>query len=115
MSPQLRPNSTATVRSASIRCARSIAESVRSLGLEVRTGIHTGEVELVDGKPRGIAVHVGARIGALAQPGEVLVSATVRDLVAGSGLAFVDRGERVLKGVPGQWRLYAVAGPGAAG
>ena len=98
-----------------IRCARSIAESVRSLGLEVRTGIHTGEVEVVDRKPRGIAVHVGARIGALAQPGEVLVSATVRDLVAGSGLAFVDRGERVLKGVPGRWRLYAVAGPGAAG
>jgi len=81
----------------------------------VRTGIHTGEVEVVDRKPRGIAVHVGARIGALAQPGEVLVSATVRDLVAGSGLAFVDRGERVLKGVPGRWRLYAVAGPGAAG
>jgi class 3 adenylate cyclase len=78
------------------------------LGLEVRLGLHTGECELVEGKVAGIAVHTGARVAANAQPGEVLVSSTVRDLVAGSGLAFEDRGLHELKGIPGEWRLYAV-------
>jgi class 3 adenylate cyclase len=78
------------------------------LGLEVRVGLHTGECELVDGKVAGIAVHTGARVAANAQPGEVLVSSTVRDLVAGSGLTFEDRGPHELKGIPGEWRLYAV-------
>jgi class 3 adenylate cyclase len=79
------------------------------LGLDVRVGLHTGECELVDGKVAGIAVHTGARVAANAQPGEVLVSSTVRDLVAGSGLSFEDRGSHELKGIPGEWRLYAVA------
>ena len=92
-----------------IRCASAISESVRELGLEVRAGLHTGECELVDGNVAGIAVHTGARVAAEAQPGEVLVSSTVRDLVAGSGLAFSDRGPHELKGVPGEWRLFAVA------
>jgi class 3 adenylate cyclase len=91
-----------------IRCATAITEQVRSLGLEVRAGLHTGECEVVDGKVAGIAVHIGARVAAQASPREVLVSSTVRDLVAGSGLRFEDRGEHELKGVPGQWRLYAV-------
>jgi class 3 adenylate cyclase len=78
------------------------------VGLEVRVGLHTGECELVDGKVAGIAVHTGARIAANATPGEVLVSSTVKDLVAGSGLAFDDRGPHALKGIPGEWRLYAV-------
>ena len=82
------------------------------LGLEVRVGLHTGECELVDGKVAGIAVHTGARVAANAQPGEVLVSSTVRDLVAGSGLTFEDRGSHELKGIPGEWRLYAVAKSG---
>jgi pimeloyl-ACP methyl ester carboxylesterase len=92
-----------------IRCASAISESVRSLGLEVRAGLHTGECELVDGKVGGIAVAIGARVAAQAGPGEVLVSSTVKDLVAGSGIAFDDRGAADLKGVPGEWRLYAVA------
>jgi class 3 adenylate cyclase len=91
-----------------IRCATAITEQVRSLGLEVRAGLHTGECEVVDGKVAGIAVHIGARVAAQAAPGEVLVSSTVRDLVAGSGLRFEDRGEHELKGVPGGWHLYAV-------
>ncbi len=91
-----------------IRCATAISEGVRSLGLEVRAGLHTGECELVDGKVGGIAVAIGARVAAQASPGEVLVSSTVKDLVAGSGLEFVDRGAAELKGVPGEWRLYAV-------
>jgi class 3 adenylate cyclase len=91
-----------------IRCACAIVESVRALGIEVRAGLHTGECELVDGKVAGIAVHTGARVAAEAAPGEVLVSSTVKDLVAGSGLAFYDRGLHALKGVPGEWRLYAV-------
>jgi pimeloyl-ACP methyl ester carboxylesterase len=92
-----------------IRCASAIGESVRELGLEVRAGVHTGECEVVDGKVGGIAVHIGARVAAEAQAGEVLVSQTVKDLVAGSGLAFSERGVAELKGVPGEWRLYALA------
>lgn len=92
-----------------IRCAREIVESVRPLGLEVRAGLHTGECEVNEGKVAGIAVSLGARVAAEAAPSEVLVSGTVRDLVAGSGIEFVDRGTRELKGVPGEWRLYAVA------
>jgi class 3 adenylate cyclase len=92
-----------------IRCAQSIVDAVRPLGLDLRAGLHTGECELADGKVAGIAVSIGARIAAAAGPGEVLVSSTVKDLVAGSGLHFDDRGVRPLKGVPGEWRLFAVA------
>ena len=96
-----------------IRCATAISESVRELGLEVRAGLHTGECELVEGKVGGIAVHLGARVAARAGPSEVLVSSTVKDLVAGSGIVFEDRGAATLKGVPGEWRLHAVvAAPG---
>ena len=93
-----------------IRCGCAIAERMPELGLQVRVGLHTGECELVDGKIAGIAVHTGARVAANASPGEVLVSSTVRDLVAGSGLTFEDRGAHKLKGIPGEWRLYAVVG-----
>ena len=92
-----------------IRCACAIRDNVREIGLELRTGLHTGECELVDGKVGGIAVHIGARIASQAAPSEVLVSSTVKDLVAGSGIAFEDRGVIDLKGVPGEWRLFAVA------
>jgi class 3 adenylate cyclase len=92
-----------------IRCATEVCEGVRSVGLEVRTGLHTGEVELAGDDITGIAVNIGARVGAKAEPGEVLVSQTVKDLVAGSGLHFEDRGEHDLKGVPGPWRLWSVA------
>jgi len=81
---------------------------VRSLGIEIRAGVHTGEVEIADDGVRGIAVHIGARVSALAGAGEVLVSSTVRDLVAGSGLQFEDRGFHELKGVPDPWRVLAV-------
>jgi class 3 adenylate cyclase len=91
-----------------IRCACAVSESVRDLGIEISAGLHTGECEVVDGKVGGIAVHIGARVAAEAAPGEVLVSRTVRDLVAGSGIEFADRGTAELKGVPGEWRLYAV-------
>ncbi len=91
-----------------IHCARAVVESVPELGVEVRAGLHTGECELVDGKVAGIAVHTGARVASHAQAGEVLVSQTVKDLVAGSGLEFEDRGTAELKGVPGEWRLFAV-------
>jgi class 3 adenylate cyclase len=91
-----------------IRCAEAIVKGVASLGLEVRAGLHTGECDLLDGKVAGIAVHTGARVASYAGPSEVLVSSTVKDLVAGSGLAFRDRGWHELKGVPGEWRLYAV-------
>jgi class 3 adenylate cyclase len=80
---------------------------VRELGIEIRAGVHTGECELDGSKVRGIAVHTGARIASLAGPGEVLVSQTVKDLVSGSGLAFDERGVHALKGVPGEWRVYA--------
>ena len=93
-----------------IRCACAVTEAVRPLGLEVRAGLHTGECELVDGKIAGIAVHIGARVASKAEPGEVLVSSTVKDLVAGSGLTFEARGEHELKGIPGQWRLYRARG-----
>jgi class 3 adenylate cyclase len=92
-----------------IRCAAAITEAVRGMGLEVRAGLHTGECEVLDGKVGGIAVHIGARVAAEAASGEVLVSSTVKDLVAGSGIAFEDRGVRELKGVPGAWHLYSVA------
>jgi class 3 adenylate cyclase len=91
-----------------IRCGRAIADSVKELGLDVRVGLHTGECELIDGKVAGIAVHTGARVAARAGPGEVLVSSTVKDLVAGSQLRFEDRGVHELAGIPGEWRLYSV-------
>lgn len=91
-----------------IRCALGIRESLRTLGLDVRAGVHTGEVERRAGeKPRGIAVHVGARVMSLAAAGDVLVSSTTRDLVAGSGLEFEDRGEQELKGIEGRRRVFA--------
>jgi pimeloyl-ACP methyl ester carboxylesterase/class 3 adenylate cyclase len=93
-----------------VRCACAIVESMRELDLEIRAGLHTGECELLDGKVAGIAVHTGARVAALAEPGEVLVSSTVKDLVAGSGIRFADRGVRELAGVPGEWHLFAVEG-----
>lgn len=89
-----------------VRCALAAGETVRDLGLEIRAGLHTGEVELVGDNVRGIAVHIGARVASLANPSEVLVSSTVKDLVAGSSLEFEDRGEHELKGVPGLWRVY---------
>ena len=92
-----------------IRCAEAIRDGARPLGLEVRAGVHTGECEVMGAKIGGIAVHIGARVAAQAVAGEVLVSSTVKDLVAGSGLVFVDRGVHALKGVPGEWRLHAVA------
>jgi class 3 adenylate cyclase len=91
-----------------IRCATAIRESVRSLGIEVRAGLHTGEIELHGDDIGGIAVHIAQRVSCLAGSGEVLVSRTVTDLVAGSGIEFADRGEHELKGVPGMWRLFAV-------
>jgi pimeloyl-ACP methyl ester carboxylesterase len=93
-----------------IRCACAIRDGVRSLGIEIRVGLHTGECELMKDDVGGIAVHIGARVVAGASPGEVLVSSTVKDLVAGSGLRFVDRGTHTLHGVPGEWRLFAVEG-----
>jgi class 3 adenylate cyclase len=93
-----------------LTCARAIVAAVRPLGLEVRAGVHTGECELIAGKVGGLAVSIGARVGALAAPSEVLASQTVKDLVAGSGLRFEGRGSHALKGVPGEWRLYAVTG-----
>jgi class 3 adenylate cyclase len=94
-----------------IRCALEVADHVRDLGVEIRAGIHTGECELIDGKAGGITVSIGARVAALAEPSQVLISQTVKDLVAGSGLTFSDAGEHALKGVPGSWRVYEVAVP----
>jgi class 3 adenylate cyclase len=91
-----------------VACAVAIRDGARPLGLQIRFGLHTGELELAGSEIRGIAVHTGARVAAKAGPGEVLASSTVRDLVAGSGLEFEDRGAHELKGVPGEWRLYAV-------
>ena len=91
-----------------IRCAMAIRDGVRALGIDVRAGLHTGEVEMQQGKIAGVAVHIGARVMALAQPGQVLVSSTVKDLVAGAGLHFDAGTAYTLKGVPGEWRLFAV-------
>jgi pimeloyl-ACP methyl ester carboxylesterase len=90
-----------------IRCARSMHEKMRPLGLQVRTGLHTGECELIGNDIGGIAVHIAARVAATAETDEVMVSSTVKDLVAGSGLEFADRGSHMLKGLPGEWRLFA--------
>jgi class 3 adenylate cyclase len=96
-----------------VSCACRIRDAMKLLGLEIRAGLHTGEVELADGKVRGIAVHTGARIAAAAQAGEILVSSTVKDLVSGSGIRFEDRGEHALKDMPRNWQLYA-AGTGGS-
>ena len=95
-----------------ITCACAIRRSLGDLGLEIRAGLHTGECEVMEEKVSGIAVHIGARVAARAQPGEVVVSSTVKDLVAGSGISFQERGVAELKGVPGEWRLYAVTSGG---
>jgi class 3 adenylate cyclase len=92
-----------------IRCACSATQAVSKLGIELRAGLHTGECEVVGATVSGIAVHIGARIASMAQPGEVLVSSTVKDLVAGSQIEFEDRGEHSLKGIADAWRLFAVA------
>jgi class 3 adenylate cyclase len=92
-----------------IRCARAISDDARALGLEIRSGIHTGECELIGEDIGGLSVHIGARVVALAEPSEVLVSRTVKDLVAGSGIEFDPRGEQVLKGIPGSWALFSAA------
>jgi class 3 adenylate cyclase len=94
-----------------IRCAQALIEGVRELGLEIRAGVHTGECELQDGKPTGLAVNIGARVAAEALAGEILVTSTVRDLVAGTGLAFDDRGDRELKGIPSSRHLYVALPP----
>jgi class 3 adenylate cyclase len=91
-----------------VKCAAEIADAVQSLGLKIRAGLHTGECELLDNDVAGIAVHIGARVMDRAQPGEVMASSTVKDLVAGSGLRFADRGVQALPGVPDEWRLYAL-------
>jgi class 3 adenylate cyclase len=93
-----------------IRCAAAVRERARAQGIELRAGIHTGECEIIGDKLGGIAVHTGSRVAGKAEPGEILVSQTVKDLVAGSGLQFADRGMHALRGVPGEWRLYAFAG-----
>jgi class 3 adenylate cyclase len=91
-----------------IRCALATGDAAQTLGVDVRSGLHTGEIELMNDDVGGIAVNIGARVSEVAEPGEVLASRTVVDLVAGSGLEFDDRGEHELKGVPGTWRLFAV-------
>jgi class 3 adenylate cyclase len=93
-----------------VRCAHAITQAVRRLGIDVRAGLHTGEVEYVGDDVAGIAVHTAARVAAVASASEVLVSSTVKDLVAGSGLRFAERGTHALKGVPDEWRLFAVQG-----
>lgn len=101
------------VATIAVACACAFHAQVAELGLEVRSGVHTGECELVDGRLRGVTVHLGARVAALAQPGEVLVSATVRDVVMGAGLRFEDRGLHALRGLPGLRRLFAARWDGA--
>jgi class 3 adenylate cyclase len=91
-----------------IHCADAIIDGVHDLGLTVRAGLHTGECEVSEGKVAGIAVHTGARVATQAHPDEVLVSRTVKDLVAGSGITFTERGTHQLKGIPGDWQLFAV-------
>ena len=93
-----------------VRCALAIGRDLAPLDLRVRAGCHSGEVVVSDGEVKGLAVHIGSRVAGLALPGEVLVSSTVKDLVAGSSLAFADRGEHELRGVPGVWRVYAATG-----
>jgi class 3 adenylate cyclase len=93
-----------------IHCACAIRQAIHELGIEVRAGLHSGECELVDGKTSGIAVHTGARVASLAGPGEVLVSSTVKDLVAGSGIKFADRGEHEFKGITEPWHVFEVVG-----
>ncbi len=95
-----------------IRCAAALRDAVGSLGLDIRAGVHTGEVEVVGDDYAGLAVHIGARVSGQAGPSEILVSGTVRDLVVGSGIGLEDRGTHALKGVPGEWRLYAVTAAG---
>ena len=91
-----------------VHCASALVRAVRRLGVEIRAGVHTGECEVLGDKLGGIAVHIGARIASVAEPGEVLASSTVKDLVAGSGIRFVDRGAHQLRGIPDKWRLFAV-------
>jgi class 3 adenylate cyclase len=91
-----------------VRCAQAIRDAVRSQGIEIRAGVHTGEVETIDRKAGGLTVVIGSRIGAKAGPSEILASSTVKDLTAGSGLVFEDAGEHELKGVPDRWHLYRV-------
>jgi len=98
-----------------IHCAQGILESSSPLGIRVRAGIHTGECELIGQDIAGIAVHIAARVSALASPGEVLVSRTVKDLVVGSGIEFTDRGMHTLKGLPDAWQLHAVRSPAGDG
>jgi class 3 adenylate cyclase len=93
-----------------VRCAQHIRDAVEPLGLMIRAGVHTGELHTIDEKVGGLGVVIGARVGALAGPSEILVSQTVKDLVAGSGLTFEDAGEHELKGVPDRWRVYRVIG-----
>jgi class 3 adenylate cyclase len=93
-----------------IRCAAEIRDATKALGIDLRVGLHTGECEVRGDDLGGLAVHIAARVGSIAGPGEVLVSRTVVDLVAGSGIEFHDRGEHDLKGVPGTWRLFAAQG-----
>jgi class 3 adenylate cyclase len=90
-----------------IQCARAINEGVRRLGIEIRAGVHTGECEQVGDALEGVAVHVAARVAAVAEGSEVLVSSMAKDLVAGSAIAFADRGTHVFKGLPGEWRLFS--------
>ena len=98
-----------TGRRARSPAQRASGDALAPLGVEIRAGLHTGEIELAETGVEGIAVHIGARVASLAAPGEVLVSSTVKDLVVGSGIEFADRGRHELKGVPGEWQLYAVA------
>jgi class 3 adenylate cyclase len=93
-----------------VRCALAVVAAVSDLSIEMRAGVHTHEMQIIDGKAGGISVALGARIAGLARPSEVIVSQTVKDLVAGSGLAFDDAGEHELRGIPDRWRLYRVAG-----
>ncbi len=92
-----------------LRCARGIMEAVRDLGIQIRAGVHAGECQMIDGKASGIGVAIGARVCATARPSEILLSQTVKDIIAGSGLTLEDRGSHELKGVPGAWHLYAVS------
>jgi len=93
-----------------VQCARAIRDAVKRLGIEVRAGLHTGECELVGADVAGIAVHIASRVQSAAGPSEILVSSTVRDLVAGSGLRFRDHGRHILKGIAGDWQLFVVEG-----